>query len=192
MAGRISARARLRACRRQTRQRLVIFFLWHGPVIRDSQADARTRFPDCLLDVPSTGIPWDLVTCRHARQVTARLHVERQAFWPGHRARRRCGQRSGSLVAVRCSICRVVSARTRKRRFRSRWPGFRNRRGVRRLRLRRHGRRRWRTWAGRQGRVRLRRVQRGCCHGRALPGAAVRTRASDPRQPTLLNAGIKT
>jgi len=109
------------AGRVRSTQALVIFFLWPGPVTGDGQADALARFPDCLFDVLSTGIPRDLVTCGHAGQVTARLHVERQAFWPGHLSGRRRGQRTGSLVAVSRGIRRVVSGRARQRRLWLRW-----------------------------------------------------------------------
>jgi len=105
-------------CGKTWRGSLVIVFLWTGLVTGDGQADARARFRDGLLDVLSTGIPGRLVTYGHARQVGARLHVERQAFGPGHLAGRRDGQRHGGLVTVRRGICRVVSGRARQRRLR--------------------------------------------------------------------------
>jgi hypothetical protein len=101
---------------------LLVIVLW--PVGGYGQADALTSLPDRLLDLLGIGISWRLVRCGHSGQISTWLHVERQAFRPGHLARRRYSQRPRSLVAVRRGIFRVVGRRAGRNRLGLRGSGW--------------------------------------------------------------------
>jgi hypothetical protein len=104
---------------------------WVQPMGGDGQAYALAPFPDSLFDLAGAGVLWRLVTGGNSGQISARLHVERQAFGPGHLVGRRDGQRPRSLVAVHRGICRVIGDRARQSWLRVPW--------------------RRRIWVGRQG-----------------------------------------